>query len=65
MADIFKCIFFNENVWILIQISLNFFPKGSIDDKPAVVQIMAWRRPGGKPLSGPMWTQLTDEYVQH
>ena len=27
--DIFKCIFLNENVWILINISLKFVPKGS------------------------------------
>ena len=26
--DIFKRIFFNENVWISIQISLQFVPKG-------------------------------------
>ena len=29
--DIFKCIFCNENVWILIKISLKFVPKGPID----------------------------------
>ena len=51
---IFKCIFFNENVWIPIKISLKFVPKGSIDNIPAMVQIMAWRRRGDKPLSGPM-----------
>ena len=52
--DIFKCIFLNENVWTSIQISLKFVPKGPIDNIPALVQIMAWRRPGGKPLSEPM-----------
>ena len=30
---IFKCIFFNEKVWILIQISLKFIPKGPINNK--------------------------------
>ena len=30
--DIFKRIFLNENVGILIQISLKFVPKGSIDN---------------------------------
>ena len=35
--DIFKCIFVNENACILIEISLNFVPKGSIDNKPALV----------------------------
>ena len=41
MAAILKCIFLNENVWISIQISLNFVPRGSIDKIPALVQIMA------------------------
>ena len=52
--DIFKCIFLNENVWIPIWISLKFVPKGPINNIPALVQIMAWRRPGNKPLSEPM-----------
>ena len=28
--DIFKCIFFYENVWIFIKISLKFAPKGPV-----------------------------------
>ena len=52
--DIFKCIFLNENVWISNKISLKFVPKGPINNIPALVQIMAWRRPGDKPLSEPM-----------
>ena len=48
--DIFKCIFWNENVWISIKISLNFVPKGPINNIPALVQIMAWHRPGDKAL---------------
>ena len=53
-SDIFKCIFLNENVWISIEISLKFVHKGPITDIPALGQIMAWRRPGDKPLSEPM-----------
>ena len=49
--DIFKCIFMNENVWISIKISMKFVPKGPINNIPALVQIMAWRRTGDKPLS--------------
>ena len=52
--DILKCIFFNENVLISINISLKFIPKGPVNNIPALVQIMAWRRPGDKPLSEPM-----------
>ena len=43
--DIFKCIFLNENEWILINISLKFVPKDQIKNTPALVQIMAWHRP--------------------
>ena len=56
--DIFKCIFLHENAWIPIQISLKFVPKGPINNIPALVQIMAWRRPGDKPLSEPMMVSL-------
>ena len=56
--DIFKCIFLNENVWIQIKNSLKFVPQGPINNIPALVQIMAWRRSGGKPLSGPMMVRL-------
>ena len=56
--DIFKCIFLNENVWIPIQISLKFVPMGPINNIPALVQIMAWRRLGDKPLSEPMMVSL-------
>ena len=52
--DIFKWIFPNINVWISINISLKFIPEGQIHNIPAVVQIMAWRQPGNKPLSAPM-----------
>ena len=51
----FKCIFVNENVWIPIEISLKFVP---INNNPALFQIMAWRRPGDKPLSEPMMVSL-------
>ena len=51
--DIFKCIFVDDDAQISIKISLKFVPKGLINNIPALVQIMAWRRPGDKPLSGP------------
>ena len=56
--DTFKRIFLNENVRISIRISLKFVPKGPINNNPALVQIMAWRRPGDKPLSEPMMASL-------
>ena len=63
--DIFKCIFLNENLWISIQISLKFVPKGPINNIPALVQVMAWRQPGDKPLSDPMMIKFTDAYMHH
>ena len=59
LADnIFKCIFLNEDGWIPIKISLKFVPKGRINNTPALIQIMAWCRPGDKPLSEPMMVRL-------
>ena len=52
--DIFKCIFLSENVSIAIQISLKLVCKGPINNIPTLVQILAWRCPGDKPLSEPM-----------
>ena len=56
--DNFKRIFLNENVRILIKISLKFVPEGPINNIPALVQIMAWRRSGDKPLSEPIMVSL-------
>ena len=56
--DTFNRIFLHENVRISIKISLKFAPKGPINNIPALVQIMAWRHPGDKPLSEPMLVSL-------
>ena len=45
LADtIFKLVCLNENDRIPIQISLKFTIMGPIDNKPALVQVTAWRR---------------------
>ena len=56
--DTSKRIFLNENIGISIKISLKFVHKGPINNIPALVQMMAWRRPGDKPLSEPMVIRL-------
>ena len=56
--EVFKCIFLNENVWTSHNISLNFAPKFRINNILALVQIIAWRRSGDKPLSEPMMISL-------
>ena len=55
---IFKYIYFNENVWISLKISLKFVPKFWINNISALVQIMASRLPGDKPLSESMLVSL-------
>ena len=56
--DTFKRILMTENVINLTKISLKFVPKGPINNIPALVQIMAWRQPGDKPLSEAMMVRL-------
>ena len=56
---------FNEKFWISIQISLKFVPRGPIDTKWALVQLMARHRTGDKPLTERMLTQFTDAYMRN
>ena len=56
--DRFEYILLNEDVCISINISLKPVRKGPINNISALVQIMAWRRPGDKPLSEPMMVRL-------
>ena len=56
--NILMCIFLNENVWIPIEMSLKFVPKGPISNIPALVEIMDWGCSGDKPLSEPMMVRL-------
>ena len=63
MAAIFQVtfsngFFLNENARISTKISLKFGPRGPINNIPALVQIMAWRRPSDKPLSEPVVVSL-------
>ena len=62
--DVFKCIFVNEKFCILIKTWLKFVPNGPININPALVEIMAWRRIGDKPLSEAMLTWFTDAYMR-
>ena len=52
----------NEKFCISIQISLKLVPKRLIDNMSALVQGMARRRSGDKPLPEPLMTQSTDAY---
>ena len=44
---------------------MKFVSKGPINNIPALVQIMAWRRPGDKPLSEQMMVSFTDASMRH
>ena len=49
----------------LIKISMKFVPKASIENKAVLVQVMAWRRTGDRPLPEPKLIQIIDAYIQH
>ena len=65
LTDNIKCIFLNENGRIPIRISLKWFPRSQINNKPVLVQVMAWRRTCDKPLPELMLTQFIDAYMRH
>ena len=54
----------NEKFCILFQMSLKFVPKGQNDSNPVLVQEMARPGTGKKPLSEPIFSQFTEEYMQ-
>ena len=64
MATISQTTLSNPLSWMKICefrfrfLELKFVTKGPINNTPALVQIMAWRRPGDKPLSEPMMVRL-------
>ena len=63
--DIFNSILWNENDRIPIHISLKYVPRSPIDNEPALVQVMAWRLLGAKPLPEPMMTEFIDANMRH
>ena len=63
MADILQTkfsnnIFFNENVWIPIDISMKFVSSDPVDNKPVFGTVIFRRRIGDKPLPEPMIKQV-------
>ena len=69
MVDISQTTFSYEFSWMkMYEFRLKFhwslFLRDPINNIPSLVQIMAWRRPGDKPLSEPMMVRLpTHIYV--
>ena len=68
-ADIFECVFLKENAWTSLKTSLKFVSKVLIYNILALIQIMAWHRPGAKQLSRPMvvssLTHISDALIRH
>ena len=62
---IFKWIFWHEHLSIANEISLKCIPFGLIDNLAALVQIMARRWTGDKPLYDSMVDSFTDAYMHH
>ena len=60
-----KCVFLNENERIPIRLPLKFVLMSPIDNKPALVQVMAWRWTSDKALPELLLTQFTDAYMRH
>ena len=71
MTAIPQTIFSDAFLWMesfevfFKKISLTLIPKGPIDKKSALFQVMAWRRTHGKPLTESVLTQFTDPYMRH
>ena len=63
MAAIFLTTFSSAFSWMKsfvfwLRFHWSLFVKGAINNIPALVQMMTWRRPGDKPLSDPMMVSL-------
>ena len=70
MAAISQMIFSDAFLWmnffcILIKISLKFVLRSLIDNNPTLVNIVAWRRIGNKPLCEPMVTLFNNAFMHH
>ena len=61
MADILRTTFSNAFSWMKmhefrLRFHWNLFPRVQLTKIPALVQMMAWRQSGDKPLSGQWWS---------
>ena len=63
-SAISQTTFSNAFSWMKsLKISLKLIPKVQINNIPELVQIIAWRPPGDKPLSGPMMVNFDPNLV--
>ena len=57
--------FSQEDVSYFTSNLLTFVPNAHNHNESALVKLMAWHLTGAKPLTEPMMTQFTDEYIHH
>ena len=50
---------------IVIHDSVTYVPKGSAENQPSLVQLMAWRRTGTKPLPEQVMTKIADSNMRN
>ena len=65
-ADDIKWIFLNflnANVWISINILLNFVPRGPINNIPILVQVMDWRDQATSHYLNQWWLDYRRKYA--
>ena len=60
-----SAFWWNIFFFISIGMSRKFVPKGEIDNKKALNQVMTLHRTGDYPLPEQMLTLITDAYLQH
>ena len=66
MVSISQTTYSDAFSWIkILYFDSNFIDVCSIDCTAALIQVMACRRRGNKPLPEPMLTQFTDAYMWH
>ena len=61
--DICKCIFLNQIVWTVIAISLQCVHECQINNIPALIEIMAWCRPGDKHYLNQWYLAYSHKYA--
>ena len=64
--NIFKCISWMKIYTFRLRFQwIKFVPQGPINNIPGLVQIMAWRLTGDKPLSETILALVGDAYMRH
>ena len=63
--DLTHYIILSVNHCMFTNIAMAFVRKGAIDNRSALVHVMAWPQTGAKPSSEPMMAQIIEAYMRH